>query len=587
MAEQNPGWSGDAQSFYHEFTLRNAGFISDKEQQRLRQAHILIAGCGSTGGSVIEVLVRSGAEQLALADNGSYELNNANRQNMVLTDVGRSKVDVFHERMSQINPFVQIDGYANGITPDNVDALVEWADVIIDAVDVTGRSGLEMKFLLHEVAHRNQKAVVCGYDMAAAQYVPVFDYRDGTLPLMAGLLNAEDVATLDPLQACARLIPDEFIPLEMFDELARHQEGKDYTSQLCLAANLFGVLGSTLVLDILNERAVETDNYVDLWSLMRKPQASDDQARDEAAVSELRSGLRAWANGPGGDSDPFFLERSLRHYQLPLMPELHNYRDQLLTERAGISAFAIPHEQLAGPLARQLLRFAFVHYARVGFINPDQAARRLLHHEPLSNLSPQDVHLVLIDTQSSQLLGYSTLKAPLSDNLPFSSTERPHYGVEQAFGRDLFAGVDELQGIPVAAVREIGRVTKAELDDPVLNARVGIMLLSAYRQVVSDSRYGISAFVGDGEKNVTLRNLTFFGFNPQLLPARESCLPADHLYHHRYVGRDVRPFWLLLADINQARADEVEALLDLDDNALLAALNASRSNAAKELEAQL
>lgn len=582
MAEQNQGWSGDAQSFYHEFTLRNAGFISDAEQQKLRNANILVAGCGSTGGSVIEVLVRSGAEHLALADNGAYELNNANRQNMVLTDVGRSKVDVFRERMLQINPFVQISTWENGITPDNVDALVEGADVIVDAVDVTGRSGLEMKFLLHEVAHRNRKAVICGYDMAAAQYVPVFDYRDGTLPLMAGLLTAEDVATLDPLQACARLIPDEFIPVEMFAELARHQQGKDYTSQLCLAANLFGVLGSTLVLDIINDRPVETENYVDLWSLLRKPQPQDD-----SALNELRSGLRAWANGPGGDIDPFFLDRSLRHYQAPCLQGMNDYRDYLLAERAGISTYAVPHSALAEALTRQLLRFAFVHYARVGFINPDQAARRLLHHEPLSNLNSNDVHIVLTDSASGQLLGYSTLKAALSDSLPFSSSERPHYGVELAFGRDLYHGIDALQDLPAAAVREIGRVTKAELDDPVRNAQAGIMLLSAYHKVVCDSRYGIRAFVGDGEKNVTLRNLTFFGFNPQLLPARESCLPADHLYHHRYVGRDVRPFWLLLDNINQARAAEVDALLDMDGDALLSALSASRSNAAKELETQL
>lgn len=583
MSENTNHWSNDAKRFYHEFTLRNAGFISDEEQQALRQAHILIAGCGSTGGSVIEVLVRSGAEHLALADNGSYELNNANRQNMVLADVGRAKVDVFRERMSQINPFVQISTHGHGITPDNVDALVAWADVIVDAVDVTGRSGLEMKFLLHEVAHRERKAVICGYDMAAAQYVPVFDYRDGSLPLMAGLLSAEEVATLDPLQACARLIPDDYIPVEMFDELTRHQQGKDYTSQLCLAANLFGVLGSSLVLDIVNNRPVETDNYVDLWCLLRKP-----LPRDEQALQQLRGGLRAWADGPGGDVDPYFLERSLRHYQLPEMPQLNTqYSQHRLLDKAGISAFAIPHAELSESLARQLLRFAFVHYARVGFINPEQAARRLLHHEPLSHLDTRDVHIVLTDNQSGLLLGYSTLKAPVCDTLTFHHEQRPAFGVENAFGRDLYQDVAALHELPASTVREIGRVTKAELNDPVRNAQVGIMLLAAYRHVVSDPSLGVQAFVGDGEKNVTLRNLTFFGFNPQLLPARSACLPVDHLYCQRYQGRDVRPFWLLLSDMDRQRADAVESLLDLPNEALLDALTHSRTLATRELEAQL
>ena len=77
----------DHDQFYRELTLRNAGFISADDQCGLREAVILIAGCGSTGGSVIELLVRSGAEHLILVDNGSYELNNANRQNMVVGDI--------------------------------------------------------------------------------------------------------------------------------------------------------------------------------------------------------------------------------------------------------------------------------------------------------------------------------------------------------------------------------------------------------------------------------------------------------------------------------------------------------------------
>src|SRR5690606_41851210 len=62
----------------------------------------------------------------------------------------------------------------------------------------------------------------------------------------------------------------------------------------------------------------------------------------------------------------------------------------------------------------------------------EQAARRLLHHEPLSNLNARDVHIVLTDTQSGLLLGYSTLKAPVSDTLPFGDQQRPAYGVERS-----------------------------------------------------------------------------------------------------------------------------------------------------------
>ena len=96
--------------FYHEFTLRNAGFISEQEQAVLRDSVILVAGCGSTGGSAIELLVRSGAENLILIDNGTYDLNNSNRQNMTLDDVGELKPEVFRLRCNAINPFAKIEG---------------------------------------------------------------------------------------------------------------------------------------------------------------------------------------------------------------------------------------------------------------------------------------------------------------------------------------------------------------------------------------------------------------------------------------------------------------------------------------------
>ena len=63
---------------YDEFTSRNRGFVLPESQQRLRAATVLVAGCGSTGGAVVEPLTRLGVEAFVLADNGTYELNNLN-----------------------------------------------------------------------------------------------------------------------------------------------------------------------------------------------------------------------------------------------------------------------------------------------------------------------------------------------------------------------------------------------------------------------------------------------------------------------------------------------------------------------------
>ncbi|MEO4045565.1 ThiF family adenylyltransferase [Pseudomonas sp. CAU 1711] len=561
----------DRDQFYRELTLRNAGFIDDDDQCALREAVILIAGCGSTGGSVIELLVRSGAEHLILADNGSYELNNANRQNMVASDVGRAKVEVFAERLRNINPYVKLELHGRGVTADNVEAMVAQADMVVDAIDVTGRSGLEMKYLLHRVCQRQYKPVVCGYDMAAAQYIPVFDYRNPDLAVLGGQLSAEQVATLEPMQACALLIPLECVPLEMYGELDRHLAGKDYTSQLGIAAHLFGTLATALVIDLVNGRPVRDNIYVDVWELIRQRDASAEREHQNL-LRQGREALAQWRQQPPGRPDAFFLERSVAHYQAPRLPGLSAYEQFCIDRRAGIASYAIPNYQLDNGLTRQLLRFAFVHYAKVGFINPQVAALRQLHAEPLENLAQEDVHIVLVRESDQQLLAYSTLKAPIARGLRFDDQSRPAFGVENAFGRELYAEIAELQALPVEQVREIGRVTKAQLGDPVLEAKAGMLLLSAYGKLLCAADSGVAAMVGDGERQVTLRNLSFFGFGPQIMPARSACIEPQHLYANRYQGREVYPFWLRLDAVDHARVAQIEALIELEGDEFLSRL---------------
>src|SRR5262245_34997200 len=89
-------------SFYAQVVARNQGLISEEEQKRLRAARLLIAGCGSIGGAVIEPLVRMGAEHLVLAEPDGYDLHNMNRQSVRLQDLGRNKAAVFQERLRDI-----------------------------------------------------------------------------------------------------------------------------------------------------------------------------------------------------------------------------------------------------------------------------------------------------------------------------------------------------------------------------------------------------------------------------------------------------------------------------------------------------
>ncbi|HQP31124.1 MAG TPA: ThiF family adenylyltransferase, partial [Deltaproteobacteria bacterium] len=65
---------------YQELFARNYGIFSQAEQERLRQACILIVGCGGIGGTVAVMLARSGVGRFILVEFDDYSPSNMNRQ---------------------------------------------------------------------------------------------------------------------------------------------------------------------------------------------------------------------------------------------------------------------------------------------------------------------------------------------------------------------------------------------------------------------------------------------------------------------------------------------------------------------------
>ena len=256
--------------FYAELTTRNAGLITDGEQQRLRKATILIAGCGSIGGAAVEPLIRIGCEHLILAEPDGYDIANMNRQSVRLQDVGRNKAEVFQERMKEINPYATVDVHNQGITEENVQPLVEAADIVLDGVDVTTQAPIKHKFNLHREAKRQGKPVVGGYDIAGLQLLFVYDYRESSTEIMHGKIKADEVESLQPFEFLARVIPVSGIPIEMIPELRKQLAGESGGfPQLVYTAHLFGVLSVRAVLDILSGRPIRKRVIVDADKLMR------------------------------------------------------------------------------------------------------------------------------------------------------------------------------------------------------------------------------------------------------------------------------------------------------------------------------
>jgi hypothetical protein len=255
--------------FYARLTERNAGVITPDAQRALAAARLLIAGCGSIGGAAAEPLARLGVQHFTVADPGEYELNNLNRQDASVGDIGRNKAEVAAERITEVNPLAEVRVFPQGVTEQTVTELTEGCGVIVDGVDVTTMSGLRAKFLLHEEAVRQRLPLITGWDMAGAQYVRFYDYRTTRLPF-EGKVTRADLDSLGMWPLLQRLIPARFVPLEMVTVAAANLRNPDFSfPQLVYAADLFGALSAHAVAQLLTGQPVRKHIYVDLHQAVR------------------------------------------------------------------------------------------------------------------------------------------------------------------------------------------------------------------------------------------------------------------------------------------------------------------------------
>lgn len=260
----------DREDFYAELVTRNRGLIPAADQNRLRSAAVLVAGCGSVGGAAIEPLVRLGAERLILADPGDYELANLNRQRATLEDLSRNKAVVNAGRVARINPHASTWVEPEGLTEDNIDELVRNADIVVDGVDVTTVEAVRLKVKLHLAAAKVAVPVVCGYDVAGVQALLVYDYREASTRPLGGKFAASEAATITPLEFMAREVPTAALPLEIVPVVISQVSGSgDGFPQLVYTADLFGVLAARAVLELLAGHPVRKRTIVDIHQLLR------------------------------------------------------------------------------------------------------------------------------------------------------------------------------------------------------------------------------------------------------------------------------------------------------------------------------
>jgi len=127
---------------------RQMMLFGDEGQERLKKAHIFIAGAGGLGSPVAIYLAVAGVGTLTVVDKDIVDQTNLNRQILHYDrDIGKKKVDSAAEKLQAYNPDITIRVIDTTIDESNAGELIGHADGIIDAMD-----NYPTRYLLNDIA---------------------------------------------------------------------------------------------------------------------------------------------------------------------------------------------------------------------------------------------------------------------------------------------------------------------------------------------------------------------------------------------------------------------------------------------------
>jgi molybdopterin/thiamine biosynthesis adenylyltransferase len=105
-------------------------------QKKLRAASVLIIGAGGLGCPIALYLTAAGIGKLGLVDFDVVDKTNLQRQVLYGDSVvGVPKVEAAKERLSDLNPDVEIETYPVRLTSENALQIMADYDIIVDGTD--------------------------------------------------------------------------------------------------------------------------------------------------------------------------------------------------------------------------------------------------------------------------------------------------------------------------------------------------------------------------------------------------------------------------------------------------------------------
>ncbi len=127
-------------------------------QQKLLRSKVLMIGAGGLGSPAAYYLAAAGVGTLGIIDSDVVDATNLQRQILHSTErIGEPKVDSARRTLEALNPDVNVVGYRERLTSENIDRIIADYDVIVDGAD-----NFPTRYLVNDASVKWRKPVVHG-----------------------------------------------------------------------------------------------------------------------------------------------------------------------------------------------------------------------------------------------------------------------------------------------------------------------------------------------------------------------------------------------------------------------------------------
>ncbi|MEX2206656.1 MAG: ThiF family adenylyltransferase [Myxococcota bacterium] len=141
----------------------------------MSDARVLVAGCGSGGGSVALQLVMSGIRNFTLIDNEKLEIENVIRHVCGLRYLGRAKTEALADVLRDRNPEISVETIDQDLmTLEGLDGLIAGSTVVVAATD-----NEPSRYRLNDACVKTRTPFAVGRVFTRGIGGEVFSYRPG------------------------------------------------------------------------------------------------------------------------------------------------------------------------------------------------------------------------------------------------------------------------------------------------------------------------------------------------------------------------------------------------------------------------